>query len=868
MEHVAQSSPSMRSMGGQPAGTTAPASSRLTARRWRGGIVIALLLATAWLYAPVREFGFVAFDDPEYFTANERVQGGLSWGSIAWAFTTTHFSYWHPLTWLSYLVDVELFGPGPQAPHLVNVAFHALNVALLWALLQRLTRSTWRSALVAALFAVHPLHVESVAWVAERKDVLSAFFFLLTLHAWVGRVAVVTAARSEAVGLGRRLFPAPGALVLFACALMSKPTVVTLPFVLLLLDVWPLRRWSSFGWRICVLEKLPFLLLSAAASVFTVLAQSANGALQTAAAFSWTGRIENAVVAYARYLEKTVWPVDLAFFYPHPGNWPLPTVLLSLAVVAGLTVLAALLRRTVPVVLVGWLIFLGMLVPTIGLVQSGGQALADRYTYLPHIGLFLALVWGICAWLGRARTGRVILSVVSIAVLLGMGWRTREQLPVWRSSESLFTHAISAAPGNPVAHTNLGNVYYADGRFEQAIAQYRLALAVNAADVHALHNLATALGRTGRTMEAIEVGQRVVGLAPDLAAARAALCRVLFQAGRAGEAVTHLRHLLVADAGNAQARADLGYALLQQGDFAAATAELQAARQAGVSDVTLHASLGRALLRLGQRQEAIRSLRQAIAAEPRHGDANYDLALALFQEGELAEAVPHFSIVAELQPQSAEVANNLGWTLLLLGRLDEAARRFEAALRADPGAAIAYTNLASTLIQLGRPREAIARYEALLSRDPDHPQALGDLAWLLATSADATVRDGKRAVALARRAYALTSGNDPLIGRALAAALAEQAEFAAALTHARAALETAVARGDDALADAVRAQVQAYSEGRAHREPAPGPSASHPAQSTAVPPHSATGQRASLADEQALSPTLSPIFPTFPHRSA
>ncbi|MGC4073946.1 MAG: tetratricopeptide repeat protein [Nibricoccus sp.] len=785
------------------------------ADRWFWLLAAGLVAATLAIYWPVHRFEFVAFDDPEYVVENPMVQGGLTWAGVTWAFTSGELGNWHPLTWLSHMLDVELFGPGAGGPHVMSVIFHLANTFLAFALLRGLTGALWRSALVAALFALHPLHVESIAWVAERKDVLSAFFFLLTLAAYA-RYARATR---------RRALHYAGALVLFACGLMSKPMVVTLPCVLLLLDWWPLRRWQLAGPRETLrelgrllVEKIPFFLLTVAASIVTFVTQWRNDIVQSLG-LPLGDRLGNALVAYARYLGMTAWPADLAFFYPHPKTWPALAITAAAALMIAVTACVLWRARRLPFVAIGWFWFVGMLVPTIGIVQVGGQSLADRYTYLPHLGLFILLIWGWEEVTARRPAWRAPLGMVAVAIVAACAVRTRVQLHHWRGSEALFRHALAVTENNALAHNNLGNVLLHSGRSEEAIRHYEQALAIDPDDAHALNNLGTALVRLHRFERAIPHLEAVVRLQPKLTAARYALCRALFESDRANAAAPHLRAILQDEPRNAQVHADLGVALLQSGQLPEAVSHLRKAVELGAADRQIRGILGRSLVKLGQFAEAIPHLQAAVKLELEATDSHYDLAIALFQTGEPEAAVPHFEKAAELQPQNANVLNNLAWALLVVGRVDDAIPRLEAVLRIKPEAAVAQMNLASAWRRKGNAREAIARYESLLRLQPTHASALADLAWVLATWPDPAVRDGARAMELARRAMWLSQADDPAMLRTLAAAQAETADFAEARVTARRALERAESAANAALAAEVRAQLSAYESGQAFRDP-------------------------------------------------
>jgi len=439
----------------------------------------ALALLTLAAYLPTFHNGFVNLDDGFYVTGNPRVREGITRASVAWALTANVANNWHPLTLLSHLLDVQLFGLDPAGHHTTSLLLHLANTLLLFAVLRGMTGTLWRSAAVAALFAVHPAHVESVAWVAERKDVLSALFWILAMAAWTSY--------ARRPSLGRYLLVA----LMMGLGLMAKPMVVTLPFSLLLLDVWPLER-ISLGWKRLVAEKLPLLALSAAASLVTLRYQQTS--LAPLDLVPWSLRLANAAVSYATYLGKLLLPRNLAVFYPIPLAIPIWQVAGAAALLAALTALAVWKARRAPWLLVGWLWFLGTLVPVIGLVQVGRQAMADRYTYIPSIGLFMAIVWGIA---GLARERRMILAVASAAVIALLAVGTWTQTGYWRDSVTLYRHALAVTRGNYVAHVGLAKALVAKRDWEGAEEQYRAALALRPGLIEARAGLEAVL-RAGK----------------------------------------------------------------------------------------------------------------------------------------------------------------------------------------------------------------------------------------------------------------------------------------------------------------------------------------------------------------------------------
>ncbi|MEY4917759.1 MAG: hypothetical protein RL616_1672 [Verrucomicrobiota bacterium] len=441
-------------------------------------ICLVLALGTFALYWPVTTHPFIIFDDDEYVSSNANVNTGLSWANFLWAFTTTTAANWHPLTWLSHQLDCTLFGLNAGGHHLVNLLLHAANALLVFVLLRNTTGALWRSAVVAALFAWHPLRVESVAWASERKDVLCAFFFLLSL---------VCYAKRDACGVMREKISGSRithhssrfyllALFFFACALLSKPMAVTLPFVLLLLDIWPLQRFQVSGFRFQVLfEKIPFFALSLASCVATFLAQRGGGAVSPV---EWQYRLANVPVTYARYVSKTFWPAELSPVYPYVYHWPVLAVIGSVLLVLLVTVLAVRLLRSRPWLATGWFWFLGMLVPTVGFVQVGAQSMADRYTYLPGIGLLIAVVWGAAELFPRQPRGKIFSATLAAVALLGCLLATPLQVRHWRDSITLFRHALDVTTDNYVAANVLGKAYEMNGQLTHALVLYRSAVEI------------------------------------------------------------------------------------------------------------------------------------------------------------------------------------------------------------------------------------------------------------------------------------------------------------------------------------------------------------------------------------------------------
>lgn len=609
---------------------------------------ILLLAATLWVYAPVGGHEFTNYDDNEYVSANDMVLEGWSIEGLQWAFTQSHSANWHPITWLSHMTDVELWGRDPGAHHWSNVAAHTLAAWLLLWLGWRCTGHVWASLWVALVFAVHPLHVESVAWISERKDTLSAVFALLTLLAY--REAVRTRARRwRAASLG-----------VFGLGLMAKPMLVTLPAVLLLFDLWPLRR--SDPWRRRLLEKLPFALLAIVAAGFTLVAQRAGEALQAADAVGLGSRLPNAIVQWVHYVVEMFWPGDLAVFYPHPAltpglEGPSEMVVVGCALFLSVVTLVSLLlarRHRWRAPLVGWLLYVGMLVPVIGIVQVGQQSHADRYTYLPSVGLSIMVAAGL-SWLAqrgdRGRWTTVAVGLVSVVVLLPVA---RSQVMVWRSSESLWRHAVEVTEHNWIAHNALGNALHERGRMEGARRQYAAAVAdkpdfaeahYNLANVQirlgeieaglrsyrralrhdphhgaAMNNLGNQLARMGRFDEAVRWLERAVREQPEQWESRFNLATALLLGGRSDEARPHFERLVAARPDEARARLGLAQALLGDGDRRALEHARRAVELTGRRDPQALEVYGRSLHAAGRRQQARAVLRGALEGFRGRGD--------------------------------------------------------------------------------------------------------------------------------------------------------------------------------------------------------------------------------------------------------
>jgi tetratricopeptide (TPR) repeat protein len=631
-------------------------------------VCLGLALAVLAAYSPLWHCQFVLFDDNDYVASNDMVKQGVSWPGIVWAFSTVHASIWHPLTWISYLVDSQLYGMNPDGYHFTNVLLHLANSILLFLLLWRMTRALWRSALVAALFALHPLHVESVAWISERKDVLSTLFWMLSVGSYVRYV------ESLKFQISNFKFFYIGSVVLFALGLMAKPMLVTLPFILLLLDFWPLQRRATPIARLLA-EKAPFFILAAASCAVTLLVAQHTSGVKPLAALPLAARLENIPVSYARYIAKTFWPGDLAALYPYECHWAVWKIA-GAAVFLVLVTGGVLWRvRARPNYAVGWFWFLVMLAPVIGLVQAGPFSMADRYAYLSNTGLFIMIVWA-------ERMKAQWLVVGGGLALAGCLAATSIQVRYWKDSETLFHHTLAVTKNNSVIESNLG--------------------------------------------------------------------KVLFQKGRMDEALPHLQ--------------------------------------------------------------------KAVAVDPNFALAHYNLGNVFLATGHVAEALAQFEIQAALTPGDPLAQYNFGSVLLDQGLAEDAIPHLQKAVQIRPGAADFHYKLGGACRRTGRAAEAISQYEKSLQILPRHVQAASSLAWMLATTPDASLRNGARAVQLALLADQLSGGQDPRIIGVLAAAYAEAGDFPKAAATVRRALQLAGAESNSALAVTLRAQLALYRAGSPFRE--------------------------------------------------
>ena len=528
-------------------------STALHRRNWVTACLYICLFALTWVvFGQTLRYDFVNYDDPRYVYQNTRITRGINFANVAWAFSHIHAENWHPLTTITHMLDCQLHGLNAGWHHFTNVLLHCLAVVLLFAALERMTGALWRSAFVSAVFAVHPLHVESVAWIAERKDVLSAFFFMLILLAYLHY--------TRAPSIGRYLTVALGV----ALGLMSKPMLVTLPFVLLLLDYWPLGRFethrSNTGRRLLqlVLEKIPLIALSAVSSIVTFLAQ--RGAIGWTEKLPVPARISNALVAYVIYIRQMFWPTGLAVFYPHPENrLPVWEISLAFIVLVGITAAAFIFRKKAPYLMTGWLWYLGMLVPVIGLVQVGWQGHADRYTYLPQIGLYIAVTWAVTDLTRSWRFQRMALGIAALIIVGALSWRGWLQTSYWRDSETLFAHTLAVTSNNDVALNNLGIILLEKGQVDDAISKLQAAIDLRPENAPAHDNLAKALLKKGRVAEAMVHYRKLLEIEPENVEARNTLGTALIQHGHVKEAIDQWQDVLAIEPDNGNAASNLAW---------------------------------------------------------------------------------------------------------------------------------------------------------------------------------------------------------------------------------------------------------------------------------------------------------------------
>jgi len=721
-------------------------------------IYLVLALATFIAYEPVRHNQFIKYyDDDEYVTENPQVQAGITRESVIWAFTTPHSANWHPLTWLSHMLYCQLFRLNPFWHHLTNLLFHIANTLLLFWVLKRMTGAVWPGAFVAAAFALHPLHVESVAWVAERKDLLSGFFWILTMAAYI-RYA-------EHRSIGRYLL----VFLLFGLGLMAKPMLVTLPFVLLLLDYWPLGRfqWAPQSSRQAlpqfesaggnglstlhlIVEKIPLFVLAAASSAVTFIIQQRWGAMKIANILPLYFRILNALVSYIRYIGKMIYPGRLAVMYLHPGyGLPIWQPVVALVILAGVTAGVIYTARRRPYLAVGWLWYLGILVPVIGLIQVGKQAMADRYTYLPSIGFFIMIAWGANELLAKWRLRKIVLAISAGLVLAALMIVTRMQVRYWRNNLTLYEHTLAVTGNNAVMHNDYGTVLLEAGQLDKAIKHFNEALRI------------------------------------------------------------YPQYL--------QARKNIAMAYIQQGKLDQAAEHFNEAQRIYPKYLQSHENIARMFLRQGKKAQAQECFNDLLRIKADWAAGYYKLGLAYARLRRYDLAVQNYKEALQLNPNFIEAINNLAVMLSNQGKIDEAIEKFEKALHLKPDDPFAHFNLGIIMVQQGKYDDAVKHYNETLQAKPDWPEAQNNLAWLLTVQARPDRRNAEKALTLAKRACELTNYKQPVYLRTLAAAYAATGQFPQAVSTAEQAIRLALSFRQKELAENIRNQLKLYRAERPYR---------------------------------------------------
>ena len=679
-------------------------------------ICLALLILTALVYGQTRHFDFINYDDPVEVSQNQHARSGITADSLKWAVTSIEAAYWMPLTRVSHLIDSSIFGMWAGGHHLANLFYHYLATLLLFVFLYQGTRSRWPSAFVAAVFALHPLHVESVAWISERKDVLSAVFWFLTCWLYIRYV--------ERPALSRYLLVFCSLIL----GLLSKPMVVSLPFVLLLLDLWPLRRLdlTNFNARELLTsvlklarEKIPFFIAVLAAAVVTYVAQKHEGAVGDIGAVSLGARLQNALVSYLIYLVQSFWPTRLAVFYPYPETVPIWQLLVAISVIVSITVVVCKWGFRSPYLITGWCWYLGTLVPVIGFVQVGAQAHADRYMYLPMVGILIMLAWSIEDVVLRWPRMRLFAATAAVIVCACLAITSAIQLSYWRNSESLFEHALLVTKDNYMAQANLGSyLVETHQRLPEAVDHLKAAVQIRPEFVEAHTSLGAALSEIGAVPEAVSQLRTAIGLRPDFAPAHNDLGNALTKTiGRSDEAVAEFQKALQLKPEYAEAHNNLGTALSKlPGKLPQAIQEYRAALSRQPDYAEAHNNLCFALLQThGALEEAATECQAAIRLKPDYAEAHNNLGLVFLQlPGRREDAIAAFKKASQIRPSFVEARFNLGSSLLRSGNLTDAIDQFHAALQVRPDYGNAHYGLAVALEKQGSLAQAITEYEAAL----------------------------------------------------------------------------------------------------------------------------------------------------------
>lgn len=705
-----------------------------------GFTIIVISIAAFWR---VGSQPFTGLDVDDYLVRNPNVLGGLSWKSITWAFTHSHAANWHPLTWIGHMLDVQLFGLNPSGHHVVNLALHILNALLLLLVLRGLTGAVWRSWYVAMLFAVHPLHVESVAWVVAKKDTLSTFFMFAAMEGYLCYARRPTALRYLFV------------LFAFSLGLLAKPMIVTLPFVLLLLDFWPLDRLrpartplapppgldGRITLRRAILEKVPLLLCSATSSTITYVTQSSWGAVRVSDQYSLLNRLSNSFLAYAEYARRCVWPSDLSIYYPYSNKVPAWQLLVAVSFLLAVSLAVIVRRKRYPYAAMGWLWYLGTLVPVIGIVQVGSQAMADRYTYVPLTGIFLAVSWGAARMTGGRTICRVIIVLAAFLSIAGSLLATRVQVDYWNSNLSLYTHAVQVIKDNWKAHFNLGHALQQAGRYSEAREHYAEAARIrpdytqshaaigglsNGTDASAFSHYRSglALVSQGRVAESIAEYTEALRQQPRSSEIHNSFGDALIRLGRAEEALAHFREAQLLDPSNPILLYNLGIvmSILERPDEA--VSYFYKSLQLRLDNAPAHNNLAAELLKLGKPDRAIEHFREAAKLSPRDPRPLVNLGSVQLQLGQRSRAISSFQDAVVVDPSYAEAQRMLGRALFDDGDAIEAVAPLEKALGSDPNDAEAHLYLAQALEKVDRLHEALGHYKEAGKLNPSLNSAI------------------------------------------------------------------------------------------------------------------------------------------------
>jgi tetratricopeptide (TPR) repeat protein len=737
----------------------------------------------AFVFIPALKCPFLCFDDPDYVTSNSHVKAGFTWSGVRWAVSSTEAGNWHPVTWMSHMLDCQMYGLAPRGHHLSNVMIHAANTALVFLLLRFLTGFGWRSFLVAGLFGLHPLRIESVAWVSERKDVLSMFFFLLTIWAYCeyARTRARLGHRDQSSSEVKELMQRSNAWMwwyllavgVFALGLASKPMLVTVPFVLLLLDYWPLNRLrlprlqqpsgqpENETWQGLLVEKTPFFVLSAFSSVVTWLAQQEAMGRD----LSLGSRIGNALVSYCAYLGKIFWPARLAIFYP----WDYSStgqVIWAGILLAVVSLLVFGLSRRCPCLAVGWLWFIGMLVPVIGIVQVGEQSMADRYTYIPSIGVFIAIVWSVSEIVQRKRMLTYGATALASLALIACIICSRQQLGYWHENELLFRRSLSISgpnstaytclaitlktqnrvqeawamylealrvqPRDPLARTGLGGLLFESGRMDEALREFHAALEVKPRDANALVSVGAVLFEQGNLEEAIAKYREALRNKPDYALAHYNLAAAFRKLGRSDDSIRQYKMSILLDPDYAPAHVGFGNILAEAGRLKDAGVEYEQALRLDPFNSDAHYNLAKVLEAQGMVEFAIVHYQEVLLRKPAYVEAHCGLASALSTAGRFPEAIEHYSVAIGLRPTYAPAHRGLGATLAAKGAIEEALDQFCVATDYDPADVSSRVALGHLLVRTGRLDEAMVQYRAAVRLSPESAGAHYFLASALA----------------------------------------------------------------------------------------------------------------------------------------